>query len=105
MEIQSETLAEEEIAAITGYMIPSGQIAWLNRNGWKYVLTRARRPVVGRVYARMKLAGVKPSAEIVAAEAWSLYMSKVGYIDASNKGGYQGPAAANDSARAHAERR
>ncbi|MCS3512565.1 hypothetical protein M2392_002608 [Pseudomonas grimontii] len=50
MEIQSETLAQEELAAITGYMIPSGQIAWLNRNGWKYVLTRARRPVVGRVY-------------------------------------------------------
>jgi hypothetical protein len=78
MEIQGETLAEEELAAITGYMIPSGQIAWLNRNGWKYVLTRARRPVVGRIYARMKLAGVKPSAENVAAEAWSLDLSKVG---------------------------
>ena len=40
MEMQSETLAEEEIAAITGYMIPSRQIDWLNKNGWKYVLTR-----------------------------------------------------------------
>ncbi|MGU9813158.1 DUF4224 domain-containing protein [Pseudomonas sp. LF052] len=78
MEMQSETLAEEELAAITGYMIRSGQIAWLNRNVWKYVLTRARRPVVGRVYARLKLAGVKPSAENVAAEAWSLDLSKVG---------------------------
>ncbi|NWA41105.1 DUF4224 domain-containing protein [Pseudomonas reactans] len=78
MEIQNETLKEEELAAITGYLIPSGQIAWLNRNGWKYVLTRARRPVVGRVYARMKLAGVKPSAENIAAEAWSLDLSKVG---------------------------
>lgn len=76
--MQCETLTEEEIATITGYLIPSGQIAWLNRNGWKYVLTRARRPVVGRVYARMKLAGVKPSAENVAAEAWSLDLSKVG---------------------------
>jgi hypothetical protein len=78
MEIQIETLAEDELAAITGYMIPSGQIAWLNRNGWTYVLTRARRPIVGRVYARMKLAGVNPSAENVAAEAWSLDLSKVG---------------------------
>jgi hypothetical protein len=51
---------------------------WLNQNGWKYVLTGARRPVVGRVYARMKLAGVKPSAENVAAEAWSLDLSRVG---------------------------
>lgn len=78
MEMQSETLAEEEIAAITGYMIPSRQIEWLNKNGWKYVLTRSRRPVVGGVYARMKLAGVKPSAENVAAEAWSLNLSNVG---------------------------
>ena len=78
MEMQSETLAEEEIAAITGYMIPSRQIEWLNKNGWKYVLTRSRRPVVGRVYAWMKLAGVKPSAENVAAEAWSLNLSNVG---------------------------
>ena len=78
MEIQNETLTEEELAAITGYLIPSGQIAWLNRNGWKHVLTRSRRPVVGLVYARMKLAGVKPSAENVAAEAWSLDLSKVG---------------------------
>jgi hypothetical protein len=51
---------------------------WPNRNGWKYVLTRARCPVVGRVYARMKLAGVKPSAENIAAEAWSLDLSRVG---------------------------
>lgn len=78
MEMQSETLAEEELAAITGYMIPSRQIEWLNKNGWKYVLTRSRRPVVGRFYARMKLAGVKPSAENVAAEAWSLNLSNVG---------------------------
>jgi hypothetical protein len=78
MQIQSETLAEEELAAITGYLIPSRQIEWLDSNGWKYVLTRARRPVVGRVYARMKLASVKPSAENVATEAWSLDLSRVG---------------------------
>ncbi|QJI28677.1 DUF4224 domain-containing protein [Pseudomonas sp. ADAK18] len=78
MEMQSETLTDDELTAITGYMIPSCQIGWLNKNGWRYVLTRARRPVVGRIYARMKLAGVKPSAENVAAEAWSLDLSRVG---------------------------
>jgi hypothetical protein len=77
-ELQSEMLAEDELAAITGYVFPSRQISWLNQNGWKYVLTRARRPVVGRVYARMKLAGVKPSAENVAADAWTLDLSRVG---------------------------
>lgn len=77
MDLQSETLAEEDLIAITGYVIPSRQITWLNQNGWKYVLTRARRPVVGRVYARMKLAGVKTSAENVAADVWTLDLSRV----------------------------
>ncbi|PHH38751.1 DUF4224 domain-containing protein [Pseudomonas putida] len=78
MEIHSETLAEDELVAITGYQRPSLQLDWLNRNGWKYVLTGSRRPVVGRVYARMKLSGVKPSSENIAAEAWSLDLSRVG---------------------------
>jgi hypothetical protein len=78
MEIHSETLAEDELVAITGYQRPSMQLDWLNRNGWKYVLTGSRRPVVGRVYARMKLSGVKPSSENIAAEAWSLDLSRVG---------------------------
>ncbi|WP_461529109.1 DUF4224 domain-containing protein [Pseudomonas sp. 210_17 TE3656] len=34
MEIQSETLVEDEIAAITGYQIPSKQISWLERMSW-----------------------------------------------------------------------
>jgi hypothetical protein len=78
MEIPSETLPDEDLATITGYQIPSRQLGWLNDNGWKYVLTGARKPIVGRVYARMKLAGVRPSAENVAAEAWSLDLSRVG---------------------------
>ncbi|MGL3348657.1 DUF4224 domain-containing protein, partial [Pseudomonas aeruginosa] len=42
---------------------------------WKYAVTAANRPIVGRVYARLKLAGVKPT--IAAAEEWSLDLSKV----------------------------
>ncbi|KPA91056.1 hypothetical protein PF66_02394 [Pseudomonas asplenii] len=78
MEIQSETLAEEEIAAITGYQLPGKQIAWLSSNGWQYVLTGARRPVVGRVYARLKLAGVRPTTSNAVAETWALDLSRVG---------------------------
>ncbi|MPQ68295.1 MULTISPECIES: DUF4224 domain-containing protein [unclassified Pseudomonas] len=77
MEIQSETLADEELAAITGYQLPAKQIAWLSNNGWQYVLTGARRPVVGRVYARLKLAGIKPSATNAVAETWTLDLSRV----------------------------
>ena len=70
-------IAEDELVAITGYQRPSLQLDWLNRNGWKYVLTGARRPVVGRVYARMKLAGVTPSAVNPAAETWTLDLANV----------------------------
>lgn len=77
MEIQTETLADEELATITGYQLPSKQIRWLTENHWEFVLTGARRPIVGRMYTRMKLAGVKPVAGNVEAEVWTLDLSKV----------------------------
>jgi len=77
MEFQSETLADEELATITGYQIPSKQIQWLTENQWEHVLTGSRRPIVGRVYARMKLAGVTPSAVNPKAETWSLDLANV----------------------------
>lgn len=77
MEFQSETLADEELATITGYQIPSKQIQWLTDNRWEFVLTGAHRPVVGRVYARLKLAGVKPSAVNAVTETWSLDLTNV----------------------------
>ncbi|MNJ32177.1 hypothetical protein D3C77_268350 [compost metagenome] len=75
--LTSEILADEEIAAITGYLLPSRQIEWLNQNGWQHVLTAARRPVVGRVYARLKLSGIKPSASNAIAETWTLDLARV----------------------------
>lgn len=78
LHLPSETLTEDELAAITGYKIPSCQRQWLQRNAWEHVLTAAQRPVVGRVYARLKLAGVKPSATNAVAETWSLDLSRVG---------------------------
>jgi hypothetical protein len=77
MEFQSETLADEELATITGYQIPSKQIIWLTENRWEFVLTGARRPIVGRVYARLKLAGVKPSGVNAVTETWSLDLANV----------------------------
>lgn len=78
MELQQETLSDDELAAITGYKLPSRQIKWLQLKRWEFVLTGANRPVVGRVYARLKLAGVKPSASNAVAETWSLDLSRVG---------------------------
>ena len=76
-QLASETLSEDELATITGYKTPGFQRRWLTRNEWEYVLTGARRPVVGRVYARLKLAGVKPSATNAVAETWTLDLSRV----------------------------
>lgn len=76
--VSSETLTEDELAAITGYKTPSFQRQWLARNAWEHVLTGAQRPVVGRVYARLKLAGLKPSSTNAVAETWSLDLSRVG---------------------------
>nr|WP_294980120.1 DUF4224 domain-containing protein [uncultured Pseudomonas sp.] len=78
MEAQTETLNDEELVAITGYRLPSLQIKWLLKNGWQHALSGARRPVVGRVYARLKLAGVKPSTSNAVAEPWTLDLSRVG---------------------------
>lgn len=78
MDIQTETLDAEELATITGYQMHYKQIQWLSMNGWQYVLTGARRPIVGRVYARMKLAGVKPFSVNTEVENWTLDLSKVG---------------------------
>lgn len=60
--LDTEFLTQEELAEITGYKTANGQRDWLDRNGWKYVLTGAHRPVVGRWFARMRLAGVQPTA-------------------------------------------
>lgn len=77
MELHSETLADEELATITGYQMPYKQIQWLIDNHWEHVLTGARRPIVGRAYARMKLAGVTPSAVNTTTETWSLDLANV----------------------------
>ncbi|AKV08486.1 hypothetical protein B723_19630 [Pseudomonas fluorescens NCIMB 11764] len=76
-QLSSETLTEDELTVITGYKAPSCQRQWLQRNAWNHVLTAAQRPVVGRVYARLKLAGVTPSETNAVAETWSLDLSRV----------------------------
>ena len=77
MDIQSEILAEDEISAITGFKLARSQINWLDQHGWHYELTGARRPIVGRVYARLKLAGVKPTGANAIAQTWTLDLAKV----------------------------
>ena len=67
--LQSETLAHDELAEITGCVRYGGQIAWLYENGWKHHYSRSGAPIVGRWYAMLKLAGITPQADN--AEAWA----------------------------------
>lgn len=67
--LDTEILTAEELAEISGYKHTASQRDWLDRNGWKYVLNAAGRPIVGRYFARMQLAGV--SCQVANAPAWT----------------------------------
>ncbi len=67
--IESETLTAAELMQITGCARKSDQIEWLSSNGWLFHKNRAGEAVVGRLYARLKLAGITPST-IVTTGGW-----------------------------------
>lgn len=58
MKIDSEMLTKAELGEITGAARRSDQIEWLDAKGWRYVQTKAGEPIVGRLYARLKLTGI-----------------------------------------------
>jgi hypothetical protein len=64
MPIDSEILSPAEVAQITGHARKDKQIAWLRACGWKFFLNAAGAPIIGRWYARLKLAGVELSETI-----------------------------------------
>ncbi|AUH51196.1 hypothetical protein CXB49_10425 [Chromobacterium sp. ATCC 53434] len=76
MPISSETLSPEELAAITGGARRKDQVDWLKNNHWIYHTTRAGAPVVGRLYARLKLSGINPSG-LPGSERWVPDMGRV----------------------------
>lgn len=59
---ETEFLTADELAEVTGYKHTASQHEWLDKNGWAYVVNAAGRPIVGRWFARMRLAGVQPTA-------------------------------------------
>jgi hypothetical protein len=67
IEVDSETLEPEELHRITGRPRAREQIVWLIENKWVYTLSHGQEPIVGRLYARFKLAGVELSASTVTA--------------------------------------
>jgi len=81
MSLQSETLNADELQDISGAARKSDQVEWFKRNGWVFYLNRAGLPVVGRLYARMKLAGINPATLAVIdggnPSGWQLDLGKV----------------------------
>lgn len=62
MTLESEILNPEEITQITGCARKTDQVRWLEENGWTHHCNKAGIPIVGRLYARLKLAGITPAA-------------------------------------------
>ena len=56
--IESETLAVDELEKITGRARRDQQAQWLADHGWIFDRNAAGVPIVGRLYARFKLAGI-----------------------------------------------
>lgn len=78
LSLQSETLSADEISDISGCSRKGDQIEWLKRNGWVFIQNRAGMPIIGRLYARLKLAGINPAQLAAPAETgWQPDLSKV----------------------------
>ncbi|MDN4038687.1 DUF4224 domain-containing protein [Massilia sp. YIM B02443] len=79
LSLPSETLTPDEVTDISGCKRANDQVEWLKRNGWLFILNRAGMPIIGRLYARLKLAGINPA--LLAAPAgeggWQPDFSKV----------------------------
>lgn len=67
----SEFLTPEEMAELTGYSRTAQQKDWLDKNGLHYKVNAAGRPIVNRLYARMAMAGVTPTAAGMTSTAWT----------------------------------
>lgn len=59
--METEILSDEELAELTGYKARAYQRRWLIDRQWVFVESRGKRPLVGRMYARMKLGMLSPT--------------------------------------------
>lgn len=71
MPLASELLDSNELIAITGCARRGEQLTWLVNNGWTHHVTRGGDPVVGRLYARLRLAGISPVALAGNGNGWA----------------------------------
>lgn len=79
--MEAEILSDDELAELTGYKARAYQRRWLIDRQWVFVESRGKRPLVGRLYARMKLGVLSPAIIAPnpppAAPAWTPDYSRV----------------------------
>lgn len=78
MTLPSETLSQDELHQITGSKNKRDVAHWLDQNGWIYAKTKAGEPVVGRMYARLRMAGINPKEVVAANAGWQPDFSALG---------------------------
>ncbi|WP_409302979.1 DUF4224 domain-containing protein [Pseudomonas sp. KCJK8993] len=77
--METEILSDEELTELTGYKARAWQRRWLDERHWHYIESRGKRPLVGRLYARIQLgvptdSQAKPPPE---APTWKFDLSRV----------------------------
>ena len=76
--MKTEILSEDELADLTGYKHRGYQRQWLKDRNWIFVESRGGRPLVGRMFARMKLGVISPTpTPPPAAPTWTPDFSRV----------------------------
>ena len=79
--MNTEILTEDELADLTGYKHRSYQRQWLKARNWVFIESRGGRPLVGRMFARMKLGIISPDLTLQtpppAAPTWTPDFSRV----------------------------
>lgn len=80
--METEILSEEELAELTGYKHRGYQRQWLKDRNWVFVESRGGRPLVGRMFTRMKLGIAPPTLSVApapspAAPSWTPDFSRV----------------------------
>lgn len=69
-------LSDVELEELTGTPQSRLQADWLHANGWVFFRTRSGQPVVGRLYANLRLANVELGA-MLKPHAFSLNMAAI----------------------------
>ena len=57
--IELETLTTDEIVQIMACQRRTDQVEWLTCNGWAFHKNKIGDPIVGRFFARLKMAGIR----------------------------------------------